>query len=92
MGRERVLFKSEEKKSNVEIVSMLRTIADRIEQGRLTLRQRDNEVVLDFPSQMTLEIKVEEEKKKRKGTKMQLEIELEWYPGAENGDRGVTIG
>jgi len=92
MGRERVLFKSEEKKSNVEIVSMLRTIADRIEQGSLTLRQRDNEVVLDFPSQMTLEIKVEEEKKKRKGKKMQLEIELEWYPGAENGDRGVTIG
>ena len=92
MGRERVLFKSEEKKSNVEIVSMLRTIADRIEQGRLTLRQRDNEVVLDFPSQMTLEIKVEEEKKKRKGTKMQLEIELEWYPGADEGDQGVTIG
>jgi len=91
MGRERILFKSEEKKSRVEVVSILRTIADKVEQGSLTLRQNDNEVVLDFPGQVTMEIKVEEEKKKRKGTKMQLEIELEWYPGADDSNQGVTI-
>ncbi len=91
MGREKVLFKSEEKKSRVEIVSILRSVADRIEQGTMTLRQGEREVVLDFPQHMTLELKVEDEKKKRKGTKRQLEIELEWYPDAGEGPSGVTI-
>ena len=49
MGREKVLFKSEERKSSVEIVAFLRSIADKIEQGSMTLRQNENEVVLDFP-------------------------------------------
>ncbi len=91
MGREKVLFKSEEKKSSVEIVSILRSIADRIEQGSMTLRQGDQEIVLEFPRQMTLELKVEDEQKKRKGTKRQLEIELEWYPDAGDSPAGVTI-
>ena len=91
MGREKVLFKSEERKSTVEIITILRSIADKIEQGTMTLRQNDNEVVLDFPQNMTLEIKVEDEMKKRKGTKRQLEIELEWYPGADDRQTGITI-
>ncbi len=91
MGRETVLFKTEEKKSSVEIVAILRNIAEKIEQGSMTLRQNKNEVVLDFPQQMTLEIKVEDEVKKRKGTKRELEIELEWYLGADDRQSGLTI-
>ncbi len=91
MGREKILFKSEEKKSRVEIVSLLRSVADRIEQGHMTLRQGEKEVVLDFPQHMTLELKVEDEQKKRKGIKRQIEIELEWYPGAGEEHGGVTI-
>ena len=91
MGREKVLFKSEERKSSVEIVAILRSIADKIEQGSMTLRQNDNEVVLDFPQHMTLEIKVEDEIKKRKGTKRELEIELEWYLGVDDRQAGMTI-
>ncbi|HHD63143.1 MAG TPA: amphi-Trp domain-containing protein, partial [Desulfobulbaceae bacterium] len=59
--------------------------------GSMTLRQNENEVVLDFPQQMTLEIKVEDEVKKRKGTKRELEIELEWYLGADDRQTGVMI-
>ena len=93
MGREKILFKSEEKKSSVEIVAILRSIADKIEQGSsMTLRQNKDEVVLDFPQDMTLKIKVEDEMKKRKGTKREFEIELEeCYPGADDRQRGVTI-
>lgn len=91
MGREKTLFTSKERKSSVEIVAILRNIADRIEQGSMTLRQNENEVVLDFPQQMTLEIKVEDEVKKRKGTKRELEIELEWYLGADDRQTGVMI-
>ena len=40
MGREKVLFKSEERKSSVETVALLRNIADKIKQGSMTLRQK----------------------------------------------------
>ncbi|WP_457572733.1 amphi-Trp domain-containing protein [Desulfolithobacter sp.] len=92
MGREKVLFKSEEKKSVTEVCAMLRQMADKIEQGHMTLSQGGNEIVLDFPRSMVLEIKVEDETKKRKGTKRSLEIELEWYPDARDEDTSVTIG
>ncbi len=92
MGREIVLFKSEEKKSSVEIVALLRRIADKIEKGKsMTLRQGKDKVVLNFPQNMTLEVKVEDEEKKRKGTKRTFEIELEWYPGSDGEQSGVTI-
>ena len=76
MGREVVLFKSEEKKSSLEIASILRQIADKIEEGSMTMGQNDNRISLDFPRNMTMEIKVEQEEKAR--TMRSLEIELEW--------------
>ena len=92
MGRETVLFNSEEKMSSIEIVAVLRRIANKIEKGKsMKLRQGKDQVVLDFPQNMTLEIKVEDEVKKRKGTKRTFEIELEWYPGAGGKRSGVTI-
>jgi amphi-Trp domain-containing protein len=81
MGREIVLFKSEEKKSSNEIASILRTVADKVEQGTMTLGQNENRITLDFPKSMVLEIKVEEEEKAN--IKRSLEIELEWVVGAE---------
>ena len=87
MGREVVLFKSEEKKSSAEIAALLRQIADKVEEGTITLGQSDNKITLDFPRTMTLEIKVEEEEKVR--IKRSLEIELEWVLGAE--DQGSLV-
>ncbi|MFH1913552.1 MAG: amphi-Trp domain-containing protein [Pseudomonadota bacterium] len=37
MGRETVLFKSEERKSTAEAAAVLRAIADKIETGQITL-------------------------------------------------------
>jgi amphi-Trp domain-containing protein len=81
MGREIVLFKSEEKKSINEIASILRTVADKVEQGTITLGQNENRITLEFPKSLVLEIKVEEEEKAN--IKRSLEIELEWIVGAE---------
>ena len=81
MGREIVLFKSEEKKSSNEIASILRTVADKVEQGSITLGQNENRITLEFPKSLVLEIKVEEEEKAN--IKRSLEIELEWIVGAE---------
>ena len=88
MGVETVLFKSEEKKSSKDIADILRQIADKIDSGSMTLMQSGNKIVLDFPSSMILEMKVEEEQGRK--LKKTFEIELEWIPGeAEEG--GATI-
>jgi amphi-Trp domain-containing protein len=88
MGVETVLFKSEEKKSSKDIADILRQIADKIDSGTMTLMQSGNKIILDFPSSMILEMKVEEEQGRK--LKKTFEIELEWIPGeAEEG--GATI-
>ncbi len=50
MGRETVLFNSEEKKGSVEVVAVLRRIANKIKKGKsMKLRQGKSQIVLDFP-------------------------------------------
>lgn len=88
MGRETILFKSEEKKTASEIAETLRVIAERIEKGQMTLKTDAQEVVIDFPGQMVLEMKAEEEQGRK--LKKSFEIELEWVPG-EKADSGTSI-
>ena len=88
MGIETVLFKSEEKKTSSDIASTLRQIADKIENGTMTLTQGPEEITIEFPKNMVFELKVEEEQGKR--LKRSLEIELEWILGDEQS-QGTTI-
>jgi len=90
MGRETVLFKNEEKKSLADACALLRTLADRIESGSLTLANAAGQVALSLPGEVTVEIKVEEETKHR--TKRSLEIELEWVEGEEARGQGPSQG
>ena len=88
MGRETVLFKSEEKKASSDIANILRQIADKIDDGTMILKQGSEEITLEFPKNMVLELKIEEEQGKR--LKKSFEIELEWIIGEEHAD-GATI-
>jgi amphi-Trp domain-containing protein len=45
----------------------------------MTLKQGSDEITIEFPKDMVLELKVEEEQGKR--LKKSLEIELEWIVG-----------
>ncbi len=86
-----VLFKSEEKKSISEVAAILRQIADKVERGEVVLTRGSEEVRLKIPSNVTLELKVEEETKRV--TKKSLEIEIEWPEGADDEGSGeVFIG
>jgi len=75
MGREVILFETEERKSASEIASFLRKLADKIEGGKVILKSGGNEVELSLPGNMILETKVEEEEKKGK-LKRSLEVEI----------------
>ncbi len=88
MGMEKVLFKSEEKKSAAEAAAILRTIADKVEEGKLLLKQGNSECSLSIPSSLVVEIKVEEEFKRK--MKRSLEIELEWIEGEDQGEVEIS--
>jgi amphi-Trp domain-containing protein len=88
MGNETVLFKSEENKSSSEIANTLRHIAGKIDDGTMVLKKGSEEIKIEFPANMVLELKIEEEQGKR--LKKSFEIELEWIIGEEKTD-GATI-
>lgn len=84
MGIETVLFKSEEKKSSNDVAITLHQIADKINEGTMTLKKGSEEIIIEFPKNMILELKIEEEQGKR--LKKSFEIELEWIVGDEQDD------
>ena len=83
MGIEKLLFKSEEKKTVWEVAVILRTIAEKLEQGRIQLKRAGKECSISVPSELVLEIKVEEKVKHR--VKRSLDIEIEWVEEGEPG-------
>jgi len=90
MGREIVLFSSEERQTRPQVVTFLRDLADRIEEGEVILKQGGESLTVTLPQNLVLELKVESEDKKGRD-KRSLEVELEWYEGDE-AETGVTLG
>jgi amphi-Trp domain-containing protein len=90
MGKEVVLFSSEEPRDRQAVAAFLRQLADKLEQGQVILRQGEEEVTLDIPNNVILELKAEEEFKKKK-TQRTLEVEIEWVVGDEAGGP-VSLG
>ncbi len=80
MGKEQILFKSEEKMTSKEAAELLHTIANKVERGKVVLVQGKNETRLKVPHQVEVQIKAEKETGRRKTTK-KLEIEIEWVVG-----------
>lgn len=90
MGKETVLFKTEEKKDVQDVAAFLRQLADKLTTGEVILQQGAEELTLTIPQIVTLEVKAEEEDKKGK-TQMSIEVELEWIDGAEP-ESGISLG
>ncbi len=79
MGKETRLFKSEERKSRSDLSAFLHQLADKIEEGRVVLRQGQEEIILQLPHSLILEVQVEDEDKKTKGIQHSLELEIKWF-------------
>ena len=67
MGRETRLFKSEERMNRSNVAAFLQQLADKIGEGQVVLRQGQQEITLDLPQNLILEIQVEDEDKKTPG-------------------------
>jgi amphi-Trp domain-containing protein len=89
MGKEVVLFTSEEHVSAQHVSDFLRQLADKVDAGEVTLSKGDESLTLSLPQDLVLEVKAEEEEKS-KGTKRSLEVEIEWMEGEDQGK--LTLG
>lgn len=85
MGKETRLFKSEERKSRSEVSDFLHQLANKILEGQVVLRQGQEEITLQLPRGLILEVQVEDEDKGSKGVQHSLEVELKWFDDDEQG-------
>jgi amphi-Trp domain-containing protein len=85
MGRETRLFKSEERKNRSDVSSFLHQLADKISDGKVVLSQGAEALTLQLPSNLILEVQVEDEEKGAKGIQHSLEIEIKWFDNDEQG-------
>lgn len=85
------LVKSSESMSREELAGLLEGLAGRIRNGTVTLKSGADEVQLELPERVKVDVEVTEAVRRR-GTKMELEIEIEWYPGQDSGRGGIELG
>ncbi|MEA3377701.1 MAG: amphi-Trp domain-containing protein [Chloroflexota bacterium] len=89
MSKKTVLFRSEEWKARRSTAAFLREVADKLEEGEITLLRGEEELGLTLPETVELEIEVTEKVKKHK-TEREIEIEIEWTE--EQAEGPVTLG
>ena len=85
MGKEVRLFKSEERKNRSDVSAFLHQLADKVSEGKVVLRQGQEEITLQLPGSLILELQVEDEDKKSKGMQHSLEVEIKWFDNDEQG-------
>jgi amphi-Trp domain-containing protein len=85
MEKETRLFKSEERKSRSDLSDFVRQLADKISEGRVVLRQGQEEITLQLPQRVILEVQVEDEDKGAKGIQHSLEMEIKWFDDEQEG-------
>ncbi|MDY0248245.1 MAG: amphi-Trp domain-containing protein [Desulfobacterium sp.] len=85
MGKETRLFKSEERKSRSDVSEFLHQLADRISKGQAVLSQGQEEIILQLPQSLILEVQVEDEDKGARGVQHSLEVEIKWFDDEQGG-------
>ena len=85
MGKETRLFKSEERKNRADVSAFLHQLADRIASGQVVLSQGQEEITLELPHNLILEVQVEDEDKRSKGIQHSLEVEIKWFDNEQDG-------
>ena len=85
MGRETRLFKSQEPKNRADVSNFLRQLADKIDDGKVVLSQGSEELILELPQNLVLEVQAEDEEKGAKGIQHSLEVEIKWFDNDQGG-------
>ena len=92
MGRETRLFKSEERKSRSEAGSLVRQLADKIEEGQVILRQGSEKLALQLPGEVIFEMQAEDEDKGANGMQHSLKLEIKWFDEDKESKGSLELG
>jgi len=90
MGKKTMLFKSKERRGRSDVSAFLHQLADRISVGQVVLRQGQEEIALELPQNVTLEVQAKADERREKGTRHRLELELTWSDDEREGS--VELG
>lgn len=74
---DKVLISEKGNKTSKELSEFLRTIADKIDEGKLTLTKGKESVDLEFPDDMGFRFKIKDDVS-RKETKRKVQIGFRW--------------
>jgi amphi-Trp domain-containing protein len=85
MGKEIRIFKSEERMERNSVAEFLVQLSQKIAAGQVILRQGTDEIVLEMPGNLILELQVEDEDKGGKGIQHSLEVEIKWFDDDQAG-------
>ena len=94
MARKQKLFKSDERRTRDEVSAFLRELADKVAGGIVVLKQGQQEIQVELPHNLILDVEIKEKEKRHKGLKHTLEVEIEWYEGDDEirGDGTLELG
>ena len=67
MAKKTILFKSKERKHRSDVSDFLHQFGEKIETGQVLIRRGEEELVLDIPDNLILEVEIDNQEKKAKG-------------------------
>lgn len=74
-----------------EVARLLESLAGRIREGQVDLSVGADNVSLDMPASVKVDVEVTREHRRR-GPKLELEVEIEWREGEAAGPGRLRIG
>lgn len=90
MTRKNILLKSKDRRALLSVASFLQELGKRLEEGKVTLHQGSEEIVIEVPDDVLLSVKAKEKTRKR-GMKHTFAVQITWFDGDKRGG-GVTLG
>jgi len=86
MAKKVKLFRHKAYKSTDEVSEFLQELGQKLAEGQVILKQTPNDLVLEMPQHISLNVKVNKKKKPAKGTRHKMIIKLTWYESDHQED------
>jgi amphi-Trp domain-containing protein len=91
MAKNTKLFRHKTYKTKEEVSEFLQELGQKIGEGEVVLKQTPDDLILDMPQHLSLNVKVNKKNKKAKGTRHKMTISLSWYD-SDHRDDPLALG
>lgn len=91
MAKKVKLFRHKTYKTKDEVSEFFQDLGQKIAEGQVILKQTPEDLVLEMPNHMSLNVKVNKKNKKVKGTRHKMTISLSWYD-IDHQDDPLALG